>query len=901
MKDNVKLTPPAHWDVSSANFLLKITSISTVPVDNTSFWLKDASNFAIPAAESKEQSLETVKFLKNLASQLSLNGSITQNLQSSFFHCLIQMRYLKILDFSLEPKTELCGLFVATSILLKAIFDVGSFKQLDHLFKDKEIHKNSISIISEKYNSFEDPQIYAHSVQQLTENTQDLFTQFIEYTVLCLCKIDPSKSYNSQFFVHNSILLLIDLLKSQIYNSEQHIDLGLSNNYFLAIFFKKIAFSRSFNCSSTLADLLISSLLLMISTPKQFVASYGTYFYSAYISWVHGQNLNLGFDADSLRSKAFFLLSLLITQPHFLQKHSDWKFGKENESLPSFSVNSFFSSITSVESQKSSLSNQYPSFSLLFDTLISDFSSDDNIFLFSFLVLYNVNFREFCIARSDSETLLLKALLALSDDMSKICELSSKPHSKEKGTPELSVLPDPSPLQSDFNAMRIDLKSDKKIVANLPSSDSTKAQKSPASEASGDPKDSLNKIPSLELELKYFRVHCIVSSLFYLSSDYLFVSNMSKSSVDYKSWMHPSCQSRGITTVNLSVLFVSEVLECFSRNFNNLKDHGLNNLLLLCLSNVFDKVSCIPPKLADRVMNIYEIISKHLLKMLSSINKIFELGGPGYQFLVSMSLNEGRQKTENDQNKLLENESRILSAKFDKLDDRLCYILSRSVTFFNLDEFVVYSDIHYIFSLFILKSVYTSPDKNIYLLYELVRKKSILMNVADPNTIANLNKSSLLDNLDLSSSTIELRVSSIIKLLIQLVEFIIGSINGKTFEKLPLPCSSTADLPSLSQNEHSQTKYENIGSNLHSTHKGTLSSIKTHCASWNKLIKDVDMGEMYKFIDFYELKVDPTSNPNAFHWINKWAWCVGYSKGYFVEANYDPKMLSNLIYVLSRK
>ncbi|OMJ08125.1 hypothetical protein AYI70_g11749 [Smittium culicis] len=72
MSSSSLLKIPKNWDKPTCEFLVKIVSITSVPLDNSSFWLKDVMNIKnLLDKEYASTSEDSTMFLYNLCLQLS--------------------------------------------------------------------------------------------------------------------------------------------------------------------------------------------------------------------------------------------------------------------------------------------------------------------------------------------------------------------------------------------------------------------------------------------------------------------------------------------------------------------------------------------------------------------------------------------------------------------------------------------------------------------------------------------------------------------------------------------------------------------------------------------------------------------------------------------------------------
>ncbi|PVU97392.1 hypothetical protein BB561_000602 [Smittium simulii] len=881
-------TCPSHWDKNSYDFLIKIVSVTTIPLDNASFWLKSSSSFSAPLQETREQMIESQSFYSTLAEHLLANGPLTGNLQYAMYHCLIQMRYLKTIDFTTDITEELRGLSLAILILLKSSIIIADYNQLKALFKEKHIPTKSIENLTTKFELNQDSQVYIHALNQLSADSCNFFAQYLQYVILSVCKVDISKSFKSQSFVHYSIDLLLAFVQTEI-NSPISLHVSsISDNYILSLLYNQVGTSFKFNSNINIAGLLILKLLSVIINPQEYAGGYGSVVYNTYCYWLYGDNKLSNFTSSGLKSKAFALLMILVSQQIAIEPKADNFLQSKNDSTRLANVeniNPFFAAFRLIDNEKQSRLDSSISFLNLYDTLIANLKYSEYIFVFCLLITTNKFFCEYCIARSDSENLILAILKVLGGDFKEALSVSNY----LENTDLIKFYPKMPDRNSSFpaSAVKHQLQSHKSSSRSLfdIDNDSKSLLKDFHLKSSDIEKSFSIKKTNYDILKKQCippRIYSLLSVLVKLTSDSLFVSSMNQLSATYSSWMHISSLEKHQQTVSLPCLFVAEILQIFSKNFSLYKDSTIHTYVLICLYNIIPSVHDMTSGLASRFIKIYEMITKQYLKIISQINKSFEFNQTGIEFKSGLQTISNLHDYDISQNEKS-------ATEFEKDDyfgsaEILSLVKSSSQSF---SEFMVYSDTHYMFSLILFLTLNKFPEKNSYLVYELVRTKSVLVNLLNPNILCYVNQNLLSVDEQQNQYMCALTVNKLVSILHDLADFIANNIKGSKPDQFDTNQTNSAALTSSPNSVHELTSSFASTFSLLSP-KETLLLVKKYSIEWKKNQKLEYSQNKNDDICIVEFNLETEFNTQFYNNLYMWAWLIAYKNDTFSDFNLIP-------------
>ncbi|PWA03440.1 hypothetical protein BB558_000386 [Smittium angustum] len=672
MERKYKLIAPKHWDKKTSEYLIKIVSITPIPLDNTSFWIKESANLVTFQQETEEQETESFQFIKQLGYQQSA-------------------------------------------------IEVSTSSQLSQLLEDKKLHMNSVLNLSKKFNSNEDGQVFIHALQQVSE----------AYTYWVWGENSQS-SYNPEKLRLLSSSLLITLISQP----------GIRKNHLQ----NEEMFSN-----------------------KSQESEYEPHDSSEITS------KNIKHDSKEIDPKRTSSFTNINTT-------NSLKIQKSESFLEACNENPYFSALSNLCDAKRRIENNMVSFTELLDFLSGNLEKDENVFILSFMINTNKNFREYCIARTDPEVLVLKTLECINKDFSVIQPTSLTSHQKSLFS-HIDTPLSPSASSKKQSSRIFDNYSEPAHQNNSPITNIAYPV-SPSASAAFHPQipaDSsyfrsgsisennsinLDMLPISKIKLLTPRIYSLLGILANLASDEHFVEGLKKSVrsnhftitvVDYISWTGSGSWSKGLKKWVLVNVFIGEILELFLRNFSSYKDPTIHTYTLLCLFNVLPKTSDIPHSLANRIIKVYEMVTKHFSKLIVN----FKEDTPReqiYRDIQNLTISENTEimvTTSNFSNRLRkksisENSQRNRPRKSSlagRKDFRELYkntdpdlaIASVVGGCENYNELEAYADTHYMLSLIIFKTVFYEPSKNIDLVYEMVRTKDIVLAPINSNLTSNAN------------------------------------------------------------------------------------------------------------------------------------------------------------------
>ncbi|OLY84970.1 hypothetical protein AYI68_g852 [Smittium mucronatum] len=247
---------------------------------------------------------------------------------------------------------------------------------------------------------------------------------------------------------------------------------------------------------------------------------------------------------------------------------------------------------------------------------------------------------------------------------------------------------------------------------------------------------------------------------------------------------------------------------------------------MICIYNVFPKLPDIPAALATKFIKTYGMITKHLKKLLTLIsvdskesdkdNQSAKNSGEIRRSSVSDAINNITSKlaTPIDQKNKDFFDSDLDGEPKVNIEKKFLDILNESLY---EDEFVLFSDIHYIFSLILLesasnniKALKTKKQTSPFLVYEIIRIRDNISSLTDielndiTDEISNMTFEKK-QNLNHPQYTVELQVSEILHCILDLTDYIIDHINSNN------PKTHKESVIAIPKNN------ETDGSKLHNT------------------------------------------------------------------------------------
>ncbi|OMJ08124.1 hypothetical protein AYI70_g7000 [Smittium culicis] len=302
-------------------------------------------------------------------------------------------------------------------------------------------------------------------------------------------------------------------------------------------------------------------MLDLIINQDSSIYSYAESAYYAYTYLVWGEKQNYDYSIENIKNLASSLLLVLLSQAtpsnNTHENFSNFKvnnvdsgtFSPDNISNFDHDIsNPFFIAISSFSDADRDLDPYGISFSALYKFLINDLSCEKNAFLLSILLSTNTHFREYCLARTDPELLVLSLLKEASSvfntvSTNKHASENTKPRSSEHSTNYIHSEPSQKSallrydLVDNFDPMKNPRKyslpthSSPKQINNPPPSSQLIA--SPVSYISSfdnaSRKNSISSKPINKINLIYPKLISLLSSLTLLSNDELYVSGMIES------------------------------------------------------------------------------------------------------------------------------------------------------------------------------------------------------------------------------------------------------------------------------------------------------------------------------------------------------------------------------------
>ncbi|OMJ08035.1 hypothetical protein AYI69_g8959 [Smittium culicis] len=571
--------------------------------------------------------------------------------------------------------------------------------------------------------------IYSEATDAIIRDRSSLFEQYLSFLFMAMSRLCFKNLAKYHKYIYETLRLLLHLSKKQLDFSISRNKISLQPCYFLNKLISTFSIQNVIPKRFDTARAFTQSVLGLIINQDYNIYSYAESAYYAYTYLVWGEKKSLDHSIENIKNLASSLLLVLLSQAtpsnSTRENFSNFKDGNINSSTfssantPNFDYNisnPFFISISSFTDADRDLDSYGISFSALYKFLINDLSSEKNAFLLNILLSANTHFREYCLARTDPELLVLSLLKETSTVFNTVPSnkhVSENIKTRSFEHPANYIISESSQKSA---LLRYDLVDD---------FDPMKPPKKYSLPTHSSPKQINTPPPS---------------------------SHITTSPVSYVPSFDKASPRRN-----------SLIYEMIVKHFKKL----------------FSSIFCEPVEVLINQLNTPPLKSPRIEPFKQS-----DANNISHNSIDTTKLNDDTQHILNHR----------IEAQSNRSDTKLVYdIINNSQ---NGDEFILFSDIHYLFSLILLESANQSmkalkvkKQTLPYLVYELVRVRDIISSLSELEINSLVNDSSQDDTVLVSNDkkneiSVELQATKILYCLLDLTDYVIDHINQQSSKKL---------------------------------------------------------------------------------------------------------------------